>query len=58
MKVFRMQSDVLLEANSVDDAFLRISKYFKSLSKEGLNTNSIFEEGTITIEGAKDERNN
>lgn len=46
--IFRMKSDVEFEANDIEDAFIKISKYFSDLTKDE-ETETIFIKGEIEI---------
>lgn len=49
MNNYIISSNATFEAESIDDAFEKLSKYFHQVYVDGLNTNSIFTEGSIEI---------
>ncbi|MBI5634880.1 MAG: hypothetical protein HZA15_15540 [Nitrospirae bacterium] len=49
MKSFQLKADVTFEAENIDDAFLRLSKYFYELAEEGTDAETLFTTGQIEV---------
>jgi len=54
MEQYKLEAKAHFYANSIDDAFRRLSKHFASLAEQGLDASELFVDGSIVIEPTND----